>query len=102
MKPSKIHNCINLKLVTLKYLRFLSSYLLNIIVSEVFKLECSERAQMKDFLKPSLKTIMDFSYQAITNQKIASCFFGNGKRDRQSLSVVVQEKGTDRETDGEA
>ena len=75
MKPSKIHNCINLKLVTLKYLRFLSSYLLNIIVSEVFKLECSERAQMKDFLKPSLKTIMDFSYQAITNQKIASCFF---------------------------
>ena len=40
-------------------MRFLSSCLLSIITSKVFKLGCFETAQMEDFLK-HFKTIMDF------------------------------------------
>ena len=69
MESSRNHDsypfrsCINSKLVTLKRLqpdsRFLSSYLLSIITFKVLKLQCSVRAQMKDFLK-LFKTIIDF------------------------------------------
>ena len=54
---------INSKIVTLKRLtlgsRFLSSYLKSIITSKVLKLQCSVRAQMKDFSK-LFETVMDF------------------------------------------
>ena len=52
--------------------RFKIFDLINILTSKVLKLECSERAEMKDFSK-IFKTIMDlkgfaiFSFEAITD-----------------------------------